>query len=86
MPHTIFPPVGFNDKGFSIESDCSRESGDDRERYGHSSDCIRNRVGVREIWNDPQRRRQTPKHVRLDGTSVHTWGRISGVKWNDNGT
>ena len=68
MPHTILPPVGFDDKEFSIESDCSRESGDDRENYFHSSDGIRNRVGVHKIWNDPQRRRQTPKYARLDRT------------------
>lgn len=68
MPHTIFPPVGFDDKEFSIESNSSRESGDDRERYGHSSDGIRNKVGVHKIWNDPRRRRQTPKHGRLDGS------------------
>lgn len=62
----IFPPVGFEDKEFGIESDCSRKSGEDREKYGHSSNGIRNRVGVHKIWDDPRRRWQSPKHGALD--------------------
>ena len=58
--------MGLYNTGLGVESDRSGKCCEHYTKYPYGSDGIRQRVGVRKIWNDFWGRRQPTDHGRWD--------------------